>query len=209
MITIEQARRHYPRSKGTAHGFDHVLRVLALAERIAREEGADLEIVRAASLLHDLTADGSDRAKHHVSGAERAREILLELSHPPDKVDAVHHCILMHRFRSPDLGSVPLTLEAQCVFDADKLDAIGAVGVARAFVYGAELGQPIWGRVSPEFKAGARTDELHTAHHEFYFKLLRIRDRLFTGTGCRIAAGRHRFMVEFFNRMAREVAGEA
>ena len=209
MITIQEARRHYPPSKGTAHGFDHVLRVLALAEQIAREEGADLEVVQAASLLHDMTAEGPDRATHHVSGAEKAREILLKLGHPPHKVDAVVQCICMHRFRGSESDDTPFSLEAQCLFDADKLDAIGAVGVARAFVYGAELGQPMWGRVSAEFKAGAETGEVHTAHHEFYFKLRLVSQRLHTKTGRRMAADRHRFMVAFFERMAREVEGKA
>ena len=215
MISIEQAQRYYPSAGGTAHGFDHVLRVTALAERIAQAEGADGEIVRTAALLHDLASGGPDRDDHHLAGAARAREILLGMGHPAERVEAVVHCIRAHRFRRPkDVPrqsrgmDTPQTLEAQCVFDADKLDAIGAVGVARAFVYGAKLGQPLWGQVSPEFKAGIQTGEAHTAHHEFHHKLIRIRDRLFTRTGRRIAAERHRFMVDFFDRMAREVAGE-
>jgi uncharacterized protein len=214
MISVEQARSYYP-PKGTAHGFDHVLRVTALAERIARAEGADVEIVRTAALLHDVMAGGPDRADHHVAGASQAQEILLGVGCPAERVDAVVHCIRAHRFRPArrDASSrpqdTPQTLEAQCVFDADKLDAIGAVGVARAFAYGAELGRPMWGAVSPEFKAGVQTGELHTAHHEFYHKLIHIRDRLYTRTGRLIAAGRHRYMADFFSRLAREVAGEA
>jgi uncharacterized protein len=207
MISIEEARHHYPSTPSGAHGFDHVLRVTLLAERIAREEEADLEIVRTAALLHDVAAAGPDRENHHLEGASQARRILLALGHPSDRVEAVVHCVQTHRFRKP--AEAPRTLEAQCVFDADKLDAIGAVGVARAFVYGAELGQSLWGKVSPEFKAGQDTDEPYTAHHEFYRKLIRIRDRLYTQTGRLIAADRHRTMVDFFNRMAREVAGEA
>jgi uncharacterized protein len=207
MISIEEARRHYPSTSGGAHGFDHALRVTVLAERIAKEEGADEEIVRTAALLHDVAAAGPDRENHHLVGAAQTREILLALGHPPARVEAVAHCVQTHRFRRPE--DAPQTLEAQCVFDADKLDAIGAVGVARAFVYGAELGQPLWGKVSPEFKAGRDTGEAYTAHHEFYRKLIRIRDRLYTQTGRRLAADRHRTMVDFFNRMAREVAGEA
>ncbi len=215
MISLEQVRILYPSGQGTAHGFDHVLRVTALAERIARAEGADEAIVRAAALLHDLTALGPGRADHHITSAQRAQEILLSMGHPAREVEAVVHCILSHRFRStrPDAGDgkdlPPQTLEAQCVFDADKLDAIGAVGVARAFVYGAESGQPIWGQVSAEFKTGVPTGESHTAHHEFYFKLRHIRDRLYTATGRMIAAERHRYMAGFFERMALEVAGEA
>ncbi len=207
MISIKEAKSHYPSANGTAHGFDHVLRVTTLAERIAKAEKADLEIVRTAALLHDLAADGADRENHHQVGAEQARRILLSMGRPAERVEAVAHCIQAHRYRKPD--KAPQSLEAQCVFDADKLDAIGAVGAARAFIYGAELGQPMWGAVSPAFKAGQKTDEQHTAHHEFYHKLIRIRDRLYTRTGRHIAAERHRYMVDFFNRMAREVAGEA
>jgi uncharacterized protein len=182
MISLEQARTLYPSDQGTAHGFDHVLRVTALAQRIARAEGADEAIVRAAALLHDLTATGPGRADHHITGAQRAQEILLLMGHPAEEVDAVVRCILAHRFRATGAHAgedlPPQTLEAQCVYDADKLDAIGAVGVARAFVHGAESGQSIWGQVSAEFQAGVPTGELHTAHHEFYFKLRHIRDRL-------------------------------
>jgi uncharacterized protein len=206
MISIEEARRHYPSAAKGSHGFDHVLRVTALAERIAKEEGADVEIVRAAALLHDVAAE-PDRETHHLAGAARAREILMVLGEPPERVEAVAHCVQAHRFRKPEEG--PRTLEAECVFDADKLDAIGAVGVARAFVYGAELGQRLWGDVSPEFKVGRDTGEPYTAHHEYYRKLIHIRDRLYTEAGRRIAAARHRAMVDFFERMALEVAGEA
>jgi uncharacterized protein len=207
MISIEEARRHYPPTPSGAHGFDHVVRVTALAARIAEEEGADLVVVRAAALLHDVAAAGPDRDAHHLLGAAKAREILEALGHPAARVEAVAHCVQAHRFRKPE--EAPETLEAQCVFDADKLDAIGAVGVARAFVYGAELGQPLWAEVSAEFKAGRETGEPYTAHHEFYRKLIRIRDRLYTRTGRLIAADRHRVMVDFFDRMALEVAGEA
>jgi uncharacterized protein len=209
MISLEQARILYPAEEGTAHGFDHVLRVTALAERIARAEGADGRIVRAAALLHDVTATGPGRDDHHITAAQRAGEILLSLGYPAEEVDAVAHCILAHRFRSAGAGVAPQTLEAQCVYDADKLDAIGAVGVARAFVYGAESGQPIWGPVSAEFKADVPTGEPHTAHHEFYAKLRHIRDRLYTQTGRMIASERHRYMAGFFERMGQEVAGEA
>lgn len=206
MISIDQARSYYSSHFSSAHGFDHVLRVTALAERIAHAEKADVEIVRTAALLHDLAAGGPGREDHHILGAEQAREILLDLGHPADRVEAVVHCIRSHRFRKPE--EAPQTLEAKCVFDADKLDAIGAVGIARAFVYGCELKQPMWEKVSPEFKAGIATSETHTAHHEFYHKLIHIRDRMYTKTGRLLAADRHRYMVDFINRMAREVAGE-
>ena len=206
MISAEDARALYPAVPGGAHGFDHVLRVTALAEHIACAEGADLEIVVTAALLHDLAAAGPNRGEHHRLGAEQARHLLLKRGQPSERVEAVAHCIQAHRYRRPE--DAPQTLEAKCVFDADKLDAIGAVGVARAFVYGAELGQPMWAEVSEAFQAGKATGEPHTAHHEFYLKLVNIRDRLYTATGRMLAAERHHFMVEFFDRMAREVRGK-
>lgn len=205
MISIEEARTYYQLSGSTAHGFDHVLRVTHTAEHIARAEGADLEIVRAAALLHDVAADGPDRDDHHLVGAEAVRRILGGKGVSQQRVEAVAHCVQSHRFRRPK--DAPATLEAQCVYDADKLDAIGAVGVARAFAYGAELGQPLWDEVSASFKAGHNTGEPHTAHHEFYRKLVHIRDRLYTRTGRELAAERHRFMVDFYARMAQEVDG--
>jgi len=212
MITVEEARALYP-PDDPAHGFDHVLRVLALAERIARAEGADLEIVRTAALLHDVARAEEFRtgACHAALGAERAREILR--GHPPERVEAVAEAIAAHRFRE---GTPPRTLEAQVLYDADKLDAIGAVGVARAYVCAGLFRQHIWGEVPADYasrppEAGqddGQNDE-HTPVHEFVFKLARIRETLFTPTGRRIAEERHRFMEAFFQRLEQEVRGQA
>jgi putative nucleotidyltransferase with HDIG domain len=140
VITVTEARRYYE-GADAVHDFDHVLRVLALAERIGRAEGADLEIVRTAALLHDAGREGAEAQglDHAAFAAARAREILT--GQPREKVEAVAHAVAAHRFRAePE----PVTLEAQVLFDADKLDAIGAVGVARAFAYGGARGQRLW-----------------------------------------------------------------
>jgi uncharacterized protein len=205
MITVDQARPYYLEDGGTAHAFDHVLRVTALAHQIAQAEGADVAIVRAAALLHDLASDGPQREVHHLVGAQRALEILAHLGVPEGQAAAVAHCIRSHRFRVPE--DAHQTLEAMCLYDADKLDAIGAVGIARAFVHGARLGQPMWAPVSAEFVAGLATGERHSAHHEYHTKLVKIKDRLYTPTGRQIAAGRHLFMAGFFERMTLEIAG--
>jgi uncharacterized protein len=143
MITIEQARQYY-QGADAIHDFDHVLRVLALAERLAQEEGANLETVRVAALLHDLARGQGDRlvTDHARAGAEFARELLA--GQPPDRVEAVAHAIAAHRFRT---GPDPQTLEAKVLHDADKLDAIGAIGVARAFAFGGHEGQRLWAEV--------------------------------------------------------------
>jgi uncharacterized protein len=205
LITIEEARRHYE-GADAVHDFDHVLRVLALAERLAREEGADLEIVRTAVLLHDVARGQGDRllADHAAAGAEVARRLLAH--YPPARVEAVAHAVAAHRFRS---GPVPQTLEARVLHDADKLDAIGAVGVARAFAFGGHEGQRLWADVPPAYEESAATRHEHTPVHEYHIKLLKIQDRLLTESARRLARERHKFMVAFFERLDQEVYGLA
>lgn len=202
MISIEAARALYD-GADASHAFDHVLRVLALAERIAREEGADLEIVRTATLLHDIARNEPD---HHLRGAERARQLLA--GRPTGWVDAVCHAIEAHRFRK---GPSPATAEARCLFDADKLDAIGAIGIARAAAYAATHGSRLWSEPLATIKARttppAGVD--YTPSHEFIGKLSRLQELLTTEAARRIAAGRQQFMIEYFQRLDEEVLGAA
>lgn len=205
MITVEKARQYYE-GADAIHDFDHVLRVLALAERLAREENADWEIVRTATLLHDVARGQADRmaVDHALAGAELARELLA--GHPAEKVEAVAHAIAAHRFRT---GPAPQTIEAKVLHDADKLDAIGAIGVARAFAFGGYEGQRLWAEVPPGYTESQATRHQHTPVHEYRIKLSRIRDRLLTSSACKLAEERHTFMVAFFEQLDREVRGLA
>ncbi len=208
MITVEQARAYYQEAE-SAHDFDHVLRVLALAERLAAAEGADLEIVRAAALLHDIARADEDRipgSDHAQMAAERALAILLERGVIADRAQAVAHAIAAHRFRG---ATAPRSLEAKILFDADKLDSIGAVGVARAFAVAGALNQRLWTEVDPGAVAtrDQRTSE-HSANAEFTVKLSTVRDRLHTLSARRIADERHAYMADFFGRLRQEVQGE-
>jgi len=121
----------------------------------------------------------------------------------------VQHCIRSHRFR--DHSEPPQTIEAQVLFDADKLDAIGALGVARAIAYAACAGQPAYAPPSPHFLNTGQTEpgEPHSAYHEYLFKLARIRERLQTASGRALAAERHATMAQFFERLAQEATGQA
>ena len=207
MITIEEARSYYG-NHDAVHDFDHVLRVLALAERIGQAEGADMEVMRTAVLLHDVgraQAD-TDGLDHAALGAAQVREILA--GQPSAKVEAVAHAVAAHRYRA---DAEPETLEAQVLFDADKLDAIGAVGIARAFAYGGAHGQRLWVPVesvnAARWKKEGDDPNAHTPIHEFVVKLSKLKSRLFTPTGRAIAGERHAFMVSFFERMDAEIQG--
>jgi uncharacterized protein len=211
MITVDKARAYYS-GEDAAHNFDHVLRVLRLAERIGHAEGADMDILRAAALLHDVARVAEDAGGpcHAQAGAEQARQILAV--HREEDVNAVAHAIRTHRFRG---SSLPQTLEAQILYDADKLDAIGAIGVARAYAIAGRHAQRLWAEVPQGFAnrsiLEARrdvTDEKHTPVHEYMFKLSRLKDALFTQTARAIAKDRHDYMARFFERLKREVHGE-
>jgi uncharacterized protein len=187
------------------HDFDHVLRVYFLAERMAIEEEADLEVVRAAALLHDVE-DGSGRADHHEVSALFARKTLEQRNWLQGDIRAVEHCIRAHRYRK---GEDPQTIEAQVIFDADKLDAIGAIGVARALAYAVQAGQPLYESPSARFLESGQKEsgESHSAYHEFIFKLRNIKERLYTNSGKRIARHRHAFMVQYFEFLGDEIRG--
>ena len=218
-VSIEAARELYHR-KGGGHDFDHVLRVLALAIRIAEAEGADLHVVGTAALLHDIgEADG--RKDHHLRGASMARELLS--GEPPEFVDAVAHAIEAHRFRA-EPG--PRTPEAQIVSDADKLDAIGAIGIARVFAYAGARGTALWrapwreiattARPTPQDPAPQTLQDAiiqpkslgadYTPVHEYVYKLSQIPEYLYTSTACRMASERLAFMRTFFDRLDEEMA---
>jgi uncharacterized protein len=183
--------------------------VLRLVERIGRAEKADLEILRAAALLHDIGRKEEEKTGicHAEKGALLARKILMDCGFPESKIEAVLHCIETHRFRG-DLK--PRSLEAKILFDADKLDAIGAIGIARAYSFGGERGQKLYTDSSEanKFELKKQIDLKHTPVVEFTVKLSKIIEHLQTKTARKIARGRHRFMVKFYERLKKEVEGK-
>lgn len=212
-LTLETARSWYSDSD-PVHDFSHIQRVYQMATRIAKAENADLQIVQAAALLHDAegSAPGEDnstgRANHHLSSAEFARQILLQAGWPEDRIEAVLHCIRAHRFRSG--REEPATIEAKVLFDADKLDVLGAVGVARTVAYAALDGQPFLAPVSDQFKKSGQKlpDEPHSSYHEYIFKLRNVKSRMFTETGKKIARGRDQYLANYYKRLQKEYLGE-
>jgi uncharacterized protein len=197
-----------------AHDFDHVLRVMNLGVRLAAAEGADETVVRLAALLHDVpVADAQGmlgaRDAHHLAAAGFARTFLTARGLEPARVANVVHCIEAHRFR--DQAIQPQTLEARCLYDADKLDSIGAIGIGRAFAFagahGSRLWTESWRAAPPDANRPSGTD--YTPVHEFVYKLQRLQATLFTDTACAIAAKRHQFMMAFFDQFDAERLGLA
>ena len=207
MPTLNQARAWYT-SADPVHDFEHVLRVYRLAERIGVAEGADLEILLAAVLLHDTAEaapDGDgDRPTHHLASADFAHNVLTTEGWPLERIDSVAHCIRAHRFRGAEK---PQTLEAKILYDCDKLDVTGAIGVLRTVAYAALAGQPLIGEPSESFKATFQKEpgEPHTPYHEFLFKLSRV--QFHTATAQALAQERGRYMGDFFERLQRETRG--
>lgn len=212
LVTIDEAREWYT-DADPVHDFDHVLRVYRLAERIGEKESADLKIIRAAALLHDSVGsapgtEGNARAEHHIASAEFAREILSSKAWPEEMIQAVQHCIRAHRFRGKE--DKPQTIEAKVLFDADKLDVLGAIGAARTIAYAALDGEPAYAEPSEQFiQTGIKQpDESHSSYHEFLFKLQNVKSRMFTKTGKALAEARHTYLVQFYEQLQAEVRGE-
>lgn len=210
MPSIEQARTWYT-DDDPVHDFAHVMRVYHMAERIGIAEGANLDILRAAALLHDAegSTSGSDtRASHHHSSAEFAAQVLAQEGWPSERIAAVQHCIRAHRFRGD--GETPQTLEARILFDADKLDVIGAIGVARVIAYATLNQQPVFFLPSQKFLEHGELEpgEPHSAYHEYIFKLRKIKDRLNTPSARAMAAERDQYISDYFLRLQLELKGE-
>jgi uncharacterized protein len=211
MPEIEEARAWYPQDD-PVHGFDHVLRVLRIAECIGDQLGANLSVLRAAALLHD--AEGahpggpSGRGDHEQASAAFARSILEEEGWEGEAIEAVEHCIRAHRFRGKEK---PQTLEAKILFDADKLDVLGAFGVARTIGYALQDGQPIYARPSERFREDGEAEpgEPHSAYHEYLFKLRHVKERLHTEPAKKIAEARHQLLCDFFDHLDTEADARA
>jgi len=189
---------------GASHGWDHTLRVVALCERMGPGEGADMHVLCLAAYLHDIGRPRQDASAgalcHAEVGREMARPLLEPLDLLPEQKENILHCIGSHRFRG---NNHPRTIEAKVLFDADKLDSIGAVGVARAFQFAGEVGAVLHNPDVDVAQTQAYTKN-DTGYREYRVKLSKIKDRMMTGQGRRMAVSRHEFMEAFFQRFLEE-----
>ena len=206
----------------SAHNKDHVDRVYNLALRISEGVDVDMDVIRAAALLHDIARvkednDPSGKTDHAIVGAEMAKVILEELNFPKSKINHVCDCILSHRKRGDTL---PQTLEAKILFDSDKLDIIGAIGIARAFIWAGRNGSRMHyipkdmneyakdnlenGKISGRIKDKTK----HSPQIEYETVWKHVGEKLHTEKAKQIAEERSKFVRDFLDRMDREIKGE-
>jgi uncharacterized protein len=206
----------------SAHNMEHIMIVYNMCLHLAKDEpDVDLDVLKASALLHDIARihedkDDSGRVDHAILGAEMGGKILLDLNFPSDKIEPVKHCIVTHRFRS---GNEPESKEAKILFDADKLDVIGSVGIARSYIIAGQYGERIYSNIPideyikdnlVDGKPNGRIKEIskHAPNIEFETKFKHIPDRLYTQKARKIAEERIEFTKEFFGRLRKEIEGE-
>jgi len=201
-----------------AHGMDHIMRVYNMCLALAKSEKVDLEVLKAAALLHDIGGpremkDPSGKTDHAIESAKMAKPILQKLGFPEKKIKHIQNCIVSHRYRS---DNQPETIEAKILFDSDKLDALGAIGVARtlawvgknkAFIYRKVnikkyakenlTGGKVNGRVKDKTK--------HSPQMGFETKQKFIPGKLYTKKAKQIGKERLKFTKAFLDRLEREV----
>ncbi|MEI7749590.1 MAG: HD domain-containing protein [Candidatus Moraniibacteriota bacterium] len=206
-----EAKKYFVDASG-CHDWSHVERVRALALRIGRAEKADLLVLEVAALLHDIAKTEEMRSKgdfcHAEEGAKRARPILERSGVEGETIEMIIHCIGTHRKRK---NAVPESLEAKILFDADKLDALGAVGIGRDFFFAGTIGKKLYsGKETEHARDGIdhsyTSDD--TAILEYEIQLKHLKDRMLTKTGKAIARERSDFMRDFFRQFWKEVRGK-
>ena len=172
-----------------SHGMDHTDRVTCMCRFIGERERADREILIPAALLHDIARplEKERGIPHEAEGARLAESYLVSIGYNPALIPAIRDAIRTHRFRSDELPESP---EAKILSDADKLDALGAVGIARTFMRAAEHG-----------------GDIDDAVMHFHEKLLKLKELMYTDTGRDIATERHAFLVTFIAELEHETDG--
>ncbi len=187
-----------------AHDRTHVERVVTTARRLARAEGAQMDVVVPAAWLHDCVVvpkDAPNRSQASRLAADAARDFLESEGYPDQWIPGIEHAIAAHSYSG---NTTPETIEAKVVQDADRLDALGAIGIARCFMVGGALEQSLYNPDDPFCDDRAPDDDTYTLDH-FYTKLLRLPNTMQTEAGRTEAEQRAEFMRSYLNQLANEL----
>ena len=193
--------------KDSAHDQEHIYRVLYLALDIAQTEpDTDYDVLICACLLHDIgrQAQFDDPSIDHAeAGADQAFRFLMEQKFPEDFAGKVSACIRSHRFRK---NNPPKSIEAKILFDADKIDISGAIGIARTLIYQGQVGEPLY-HLLPDGTVSNGTDHLGDSFlREYKYKLEQIYEHFYTDRGRTLARSRQRAAADFYKNLFREIA---
>lgn len=195
--------------EGSGHDWYHIERVWRLARHIAAQESAHPEIVSLGALLHDI-ADWKFHAGDDSAGPRAADALLRQASAPESTRAAVVDIVATLSFKGAGVATPMRTLEGQVVQDADRLDALGAIGIARCFAYGGHAGRPLYDPEQPPVlhaTAEAYKTARGTSLNHFHEKLYLLKDRMNTPTGRALAQARHEFLKQFEARFLDEWSG--
>ena len=187
-----------------AHDLLHVKRVVKLAILIAKKEKAELNVVLPAAWLHDCVSYPKNhplRSQSSLHAADKAIQFLSSIEYPKQYLDAIHHAIAAHSYSG---GLIANTLEAKIVQDADRLDAIGAIGIARCIQVSSQLKRPLYAPEDAFSEQRTLDDQRFTLDH-FYKKLLKLASLMHTQTAQDIAAQRTQFMESYLQQLALEI----
>lgn len=196
---------HNLESADAAHDASHVGRVAVNAEKFAQLEGADLTIVMPAVWLHDCVSVSKSselRKKASQLSAQKAQELLVEWGYPQDNIEAIKHAIAAHSYSA---NITPTTLEAKIVQDADRMDSIGAIGVARMMMTGGKMDCTLYNESDPFCQARKPEDRKWTVDH-FYAKLLKLNSGFHTQSARDEAQRRHDYMMDFLKQLKTEIS---
>lgn len=210
---LEEKVEEMFKTDSTGHDMQHLLRVRSVALHIQNEEGGDAEVIATAALLHDVHRLMEKARGSFCPPAESLptiRALLEDVSLPAEKIDRVLHCIEFHEeYAFSQAGRTVTDIETLILQDADNLDAIGAIGVARTFAFSGSYGIPSWRPDLPfdreHFDESVRDPS--TLHH-IHAKLLKLKDNMGTATGKKMAQERHEFMQRFVEEFIAEWKGE-
>lgn len=186
-------------AESSGHDWHHIHRVWKLSRRIAAQEGANREVAELAALVHDI-ADWKFHAGDDSVGPREAERLLAREGAHQHVIDAVVDIVATISYKGAGVPSPMRSLEGQCVQDADRLDAIGAIGIARCFAYGGHAGRVMYDpAVPPVLHATAEAYKAAkgSSLNHFYEKLFLLKDRMNTPSGRALAESRHQFMQDF------------
>ena len=202
--TLEEIKVMYE-AADSAHDFSHIIRVYKSAQKIGKAEGADMQVLLLAALLHDVGAESKLSGPSAESDALRLRiaeEFLKKKSLPEDLRNKVLYAIDVHRFSK---GIVPATREAKILQDADRLDAMGAIGIARVFMTGGAMGRKFYSQEDPFCKTRAPDDKMWNLDH-FYKKIVKLESVMYTETARMIARGRAAVLKRYLGDLQKEIS---